>query len=61
MKKIPKAVADAAAAQTESALSIMTRYIMRGIFGGIMFEGTFLMFNFENRIVRGVTSNRLGH
>lgn len=35
-------------------------YLFRGLLAGILFEGTFIMFGFEKRIVKGVTSNQLG-
>jgi hypothetical protein len=38
----------------------VARYLLRGVVVGIIFEGTFLMFSFENRIIRSVTSKRLG-
>jgi len=38
----------------------LTRYLLRGIGIGFLFEGTFNILGFEDRIVRGVTSKQLG-
>lgn len=42
-------------------LQEVAKYLVRGIVVGVIFEGTFLMFSFENRIIRSVTSKRLGN
>lgn len=44
----------------QSLLAELAKYLLRGVVAGIVFEGSFLMFSFENRIVRGVTASQLG-
>ena len=49
-----------ATARPQSLLAELAKYLLRGVVAGVIFEGSFLMLSFENRIVRGVTAGQLG-
>ena len=60
MKKGPLSSGSPPQSGRTGLLQEIAKYLVRGIVVGVIFEGTFLMFNFENRIIRSVTSKRLG-
>ena len=62
MKRIPKVISPSPkSTKPPSSLSNLLNYLTAGLFAGILFEGSFLFLGFENRVVKGVTANQLGH
>ena len=63
MRKFTKIAAKTPSPQQPNKPSLLDQIgkaLLRGMLAGFLFQGTFIVLQFENRIVRGVTSTRLG-
>lgn len=63
MKKIPKiqkiVTKNNKPNPTPNLLTHALNYLTFGLLAGVLFEGSYIFFGFENRIIKGVTANRL--